>query len=106
MDFNNYRISDKTAVGKVIYIDDFGNIITNINGTDIRHFLEFNESIMVFIGDKQLKLPFIHTYGAVKPGSLLATIGSSNYLEISMNIGDAAKKLKVKYDDDVKILFG
>ena len=41
----------------------------------------------------------------VKKDETLATIGSSNYLEISINQGNAAKKLGVKPDDEIKILY-
>ena len=105
-DFNQYKINSKTAVGRIIYIDDFGNIITSIDGINLRSVLDFDTTVMLFIGEKQVKLPFIRTYSNVKPKSMLATIGSSNFLEISINKGNAASKLKVKYGDKVKILFG
>jgi S-adenosylmethionine hydrolase len=54
---------------------------------------------------KKFEIPIVKSYNFVKPGSLLVTIGSSNYLEIALNQGDAAKKLLVKPDDQIKILF-
>lgn len=105
LDFGSTEITDKTATGKIIYVDRFGNLITNINGFRLREVLEFDKKIMVFIGDKQLGIPFVKSYGFAKKGQILATIGSSNYLEIGVNQGDAARKLKVKPDDAVKILF-
>jgi len=105
LDFQKSEITDKSATGKVIYIDSFGNIITNINGTKLARFLEFEKNIMLFIGKKQEKVSFVKTYDMVKKDEILATIGSSNYLEISINQGNAAKKLGVKPDDEIKILF-
>ena len=81
-----------------------GNIITNIEGTSLNQVLNFDNKIMVFIGDKQVKLPFVITYDNVKKNEILATIGSSNLLEIAQNQGNAAKKLGIKADDDIKIL--
>ena len=60
---------------------------------------------MVFLGDHSFKIPFVRSYGFVKKGETLATIGSSNFLEIGINQGNAAKKLKIKEDTSVKILF-
>ena len=105
LDFQKSEITDKSATGKVIYIDSFGNIITNINGTKLARFLDFDKKIMVFIGKKQEKISFVKTYDMVKKDEILATIGSSNYLEISINQGNAAKKLGVKSNDEIKILF-
>jgi S-adenosylmethionine hydrolase len=105
LDFGKCEITDKTASGKVSYIDSFGNIITNITGFKLKQFLDYNKKIMLFIGNKQKRMLFAETYDHVKKGELLATIGSSNLLEISCNKGKAAKKLGVKLNDEVKILF-
>jgi len=105
LDFGKSEITKKTATGKVIYIDSFGNIITNIEGQKLKQFLEFDKNIMAFVGKKQQKTCFVKTYDMVKKGEFLATIGSSNYLEISINQGAAAGKLGVKPGDEVKILF-
>lgn len=106
LDFGQGEVTEKTATGKVIFIDRFGNIITNISGLKIRDVLPFGKQIMVFVGDQTVPVPFVASYGFVKNNELLATIGSSNYLEISMNQGNAAQKLLVKEDDEVKLLFG
>ncbi len=106
MDFGRSEISDKTATGTIIYIDRFGNIITNINGIKLVEVLGYGKRIMVSIGNKQKEVIFVKSYGFVKKGQILATIGSSNYLEIGINKGDAAEKLNVKPDEEVKIIFG
>ena len=98
-------ITEKTATGKIISIDDFGNIITDINNRSLSRFLNYGKKIMVFIGKKNYEIPFVKTYNFIEKGKLLATIGSSNYFEISLNQGNAAEKLKVKPDDEIKILY-
>ena len=105
LDFGNFKITDNSATGKIIYIDSFGNIITNIDGFRLNQILDYNKKIKVFIGDINLEIKFVKTYSFVKKSELLATIGSSNLLEIALNQGNAAKKLGVKPDDEVKILF-
>lgn len=104
LDFGRSEITDKTATGKIIYIDSFGNIITNIDGIILKQVLNYDKKIMLFIGDKQLEIPFVKSYNFVKKGELLVTIGSSNFFEIALNQGNAGKKLNVKEDDEVKIL--
>jgi S-adenosylmethionine hydrolase len=105
LDFGKFEINDKTIIGKVIYIDGFGNAITNVNGFALKQVLNINKKILLYIGKKKFEIPFVKTYNFVKPGKLLATIGSSNYLEIALNQGDAAKKLVVNPGDNIKILF-
>ncbi|UCD13465.1 MAG: S-adenosyl-l-methionine hydroxide adenosyltransferase family protein [Thermoplasmatales archaeon] len=105
LDFGQGEIRENAATGTVIYVDRFGNIITNLTREILSNVLVYNKNIMVFIGEKCLEMPFVKSYGYVKKRDMLATIGSSNLLEISINQGNAAKKLSVKEDDKLEILF-
>lgn len=105
LDFGKCKITDKTATGQVIYVDHFGNIITNIDSKALRKVLNYDSKIMAFIGDKKQKLSFVKSYNYIRKGQMLATIGSSNFLEIDKNQGNASKKFKVKPGDSVKIMF-
>lgn len=105
LDFGRSEILDKSATGKVVYIDSFGNIITNINGKELMKKIKFDTKIMIFIDDKQINPSFVKSYNYIKKDEILATIGSSDYFEIAINQGNASKKLKIKPDDEVKILF-
>jgi S-adenosylmethionine hydrolase len=105
LDFGKFDINEKSATGKVINIDRFGNIITNINGIKLKEFLDFDKRIMLFIKNKNINIPFVKSYNFVKVGEFLSTIGSSNLFEISINQDNASDKLKTKLGDEIKILF-
>jgi len=105
LNFGTFEISSQSATGQVIYVDDFGNIITNIDGNRLKILLDYGKKIMAFIGKEKKELLFVQSYDYVKKDDFLATIGSSNLLEFSINQGNAAKKLKIKPGDQVKILF-
>lgn len=105
LDFDKFEITNRSATGKIIYIDNFGNVITNIDGFKLKQFLNYDKKIKLSVGQKQKVIPFVKSYNFVKKGEILATIGSSNLFEIALNQGDASKNLKVKLDDEIKILF-
>jgi S-adenosyl-L-methionine hydrolase (adenosine-forming) len=105
LNFGNYKINDSSAIGKVLFSDSFGNVITNIDGLEFSNVSDFGKRVTFFIGKKTYRAQFVKSYGFVKKGEILLTNGSSNFLEFSINQGNAAKKLGVKPDDDVKILF-
>jgi S-adenosylmethionine hydrolase len=105
LNFGEFKIDEKSVTGKVIYVDTFGNIVTNIEWSKLRQVLDFNKEINLVIGKKQFKMPFIKSYNFTKKGLLLATIGSSNFLEIAINQDNASKKLKLKPNNEIKILF-
>jgi len=105
LDFGEASVSKRDITGKVVYFDHFGNIITNIDGTSVKETFEYNKKIKLYINNKQKEAIFVKSYGFAKKGQLIATIGSSNFLEISINQGNAAQKLNVKPDDKIKITF-
>jgi S-adenosylmethionine hydrolase len=105
LDFGKFEISDKTVTGKIIFVDNFGNIITNIDGNHLKKVISYGEKIIVLIGDKQYTIPFVKSYSFVKKGELVAIIGSNNFFEIAINEGNAAKKIGIKQDDVIKIIF-
>jgi S-adenosylmethionine hydrolase len=73
--------TDGEIVGSVIWIDDFGNLITNISD-DMLANLGFPRSLSVEILDHTI--PTIsHTYGDQPIGKLIALVGSSGQLEIA-----------------------
>jgi len=88
--------------GQVIYIDDFGNIVTNLTETDLKR-IRIKGKVNVKLGSTELKLPFCGAYGDVERGKRLAIVGSHNFLEISVNQGNAAKGLKAQIGDKVVV---
>jgi S-adenosylmethionine hydrolase len=80
---------------KVIYVDDFGNVILNLE--------DYGRPGWVELLDFGIKVPYLDTYGLVKPGELLALLGSHGYLEIAVNRGSAAEKLGLKVGDEVRV---
>jgi S-adenosylmethionine hydrolase len=77
--------------GRVIGVDRFGNLITNID----RGWIEGDEShARVTVADSTIA-GVIGTYGEAADGALCALVGSSGRLEIAVNGGSAAAVLGV-----------
>jgi S-adenosylmethionine hydrolase len=77
----------EVLTGQVIRVDHFGNLITNIRGTDLGRFVKSGQPI-IRVAD--LTVEGLHkTYSGVAKGEALALIGSSGFLEISVNQGRA-----------------
>lgn len=83
--------------GEVIYIDSFGNIITNIERGDA---LSSGEDPEVELNNKVIE-GLKRTYSEVTGGSALALISSSGFLEIAVNGGDAARLFNAQTGDKV-----
>lgn len=89
-------------IGEVLHIDDFGNIITNINEKEVAQS-RLKEAVNVELPTCKLKLYLFKAYGETKPHQPLALIGSHGFLEIALNQGNAAKKFKAKPGEEITI---
>jgi S-adenosyl-L-methionine hydrolase (adenosine-forming) len=100
LDWPEPTLNLKSIEGEVIYIDKFGNAITNISGATFasprgKHF-------EIFKGRKRL-CSFATHYQAVPAGQAVAVPGSSGYLEIAVNGGDARAILELALGDSVAV---
>jgi S-adenosylmethionine hydrolase len=90
--------------GEFIHIDDFGNLISNITLRDLKEIgTKKGEIIQLKIKDRDLTLRFCSAYGEVSPGMPLAIIGSGEFLEVSVNQGNASQFFNAKIQDKVRI---
>jgi len=93
-------------IGRILYVDRFGNLITNIP-EDILPKDMGRTPVTVVAGDLRWEqVPFVSSYGLAKPGSTLLTVGGNHFLEISVNQGNAAQTLGVKEERDIQLLLG
>lgn len=88
---------DGTLVGRILHIDNFGNLITNIRKLDLP---SETTDITVKVKNKLIN-GLVKTYA--ESNGLCALIGSSGHLEIALKDGNAAVYLKAGVGDEVKI---
>ena len=95
------KISDNEIRCTIQYIDEFGNIITNIKGNSVI----FKEDTEMAIRTREQKIRgnFVKFFEEVFVNSLLFIIGSSGFLEISKNQGNAASDLGLKVGDIITV---
>jgi len=114
-------LQDVQIDGEVMHIDRFGNIITSIGEL---HWVDNHRLVLrpVF-GSGHANLPIESTqahvivneteiyeirvsYGESMRGDLVALVGSSSYLEIAVNQGNAAHRLNVSVGDRIQLKLG
>ncbi len=92
------RKTPKGWVGEVLWVDHFGNLVTNLTGKHLPTLktrpLDQTSSFRLKIGKMVLRNLATH-YSQTGRGNLIALMGSSGNLEISVNNGNAAKKLRM-----------
>jgi S-adenosylmethionine hydrolase len=91
-----------SLAGEVLHIDGFGNIITNFSEKDLKE-LGVKEIVEVCLKDANLRLKLCKTYAEAEPQKPLAIVGSHDFLEISVNQGNASKTFKAKIGDRIEL---
>lgn len=84
LDFGKGEKKGNSLQGRIVFIDSFGNIVTNISSGQV----EFQSGDVLEIQGRRLL--FHNSYGFCKEGEPLALIGSHGFLEIAVNKGSAA----------------
>jgi S-adenosylmethionine hydrolase len=80
-------------VGEIVFVDHFGNLITNLRGEVFR--FTPGSLVEVQIGEVPVKPHWVRAYADVEPGELVALISSAGTLEIAVRQGSAAGRLGV-----------
>jgi hypothetical protein len=86
----------RDVVGEVIYIDQFGTLVSNISGPDMK------TGARVRIAGKDAG-PVRRTFADVASGELVVFIGSGRTIEVAVRDGNAAEKLRVGVGAEVRV---
>jgi S-adenosylmethionine hydrolase len=97
------KISDNEIKCAVQYIDDFGNIITNLKANSVS--LEDGESLKLKLEQIEISGKFMQFFEKGIKNAILFLVGSSGFLEISKNQGSAAVDLGVNIGDTITVIF-
>ena len=94
------QLTANSIKGEIIYIDRFGNAITNIDNALLAALAKGTCEIIV----RGKRLCALHLfYQAVPHGSTVAVPSSSGFLELAVNGGSATKKHKLNVADAVVV---
>jgi S-adenosylmethionine hydrolase len=91
-------------VGKIISIDRFGNLVTNIDSNSLAGLRRTDPETGVQIHIRNHAITGLSdTYSTAEPNAPLALIGSRNYLEIAVNGGSAERHFKAQKGQIIRV---
>jgi hypothetical protein len=97
------RAADGSLRGEIIYIDKFGNLVTNIRAATLQRNVPAPEKDLEVLVKRREVKGLSKAYAEKEEGELMALIGSSGYLEIAVNQGSAADMLGCEKGDSVTL---
>ena len=83
--------------GRVLHVDRFGNLVTSFRASDLP------EGASLALGDRNVSSR-ASAYASIPAGRLFLIVGSSGYVEVSMNRGSAADALGVRAGEAVTLV--
>ena len=94
LDLGKVGLEDGALVGRVVRVDEYGNMVTNILPENLLDSgFELGERVDVTIGSAQFFAPIVVTYGDVGRGESLILAQRSGYIACAVNLGNLSKKL-------------
>jgi S-adenosyl-L-methionine hydrolase (adenosine-forming) len=93
-------IEPDRLVGEVIFIDHFGNLITNIPGEAFARML--GRPVQIVVGDQEVSGP-VRTYAEAEKGTLVALVSSFDLMEVAVTGGSAENKLGARVGNPVSV---
>jgi S-adenosylmethionine hydrolase len=98
------KVNGNSLKGIVLRIDNFGNLVTNVKVEDVPALVAPESKFTIRVGNSQVN-KLVLTFAQGAPGETVGLIGSSGFLEISINKGNAARTLGVARGAEVTIEF-
>jgi len=109
-DFARFAIPKPKAAGSsikgiVLRVDQFGNLITNLTAQDVPALAAPNGKLTIRAGNTVVT-KIVPTFAQGAAGEAVGIIGSSGYLEISVNKASAARTLGITRGAEVTVEVG
>lgn len=83
-----YGFMDGKAIsGKAVYIDNFGNIVTNIDALYLKRAFDYGDPLLI----NGIQATYVKAYGEGKKDRPVVLIGSHGMVEIATNMGNASR---------------
>jgi len=89
----------KVVVGTVVYVDRFGNLVTNLTPAVV-------PSYAVLEADSLVIGPLRQTFSDVPPGGLVAYVGSGGLVEVAVRGGSATRRTGIGVGGKVRARLG
>jgi S-adenosylmethionine hydrolase len=86
--------------GEVVFVDPFGNLITNIPGAAYRGWAD--RPVRITMGGRRVPRR-VRTYGEAPAGTLVALVSSVDTLEVAVTQGSAARELGATVGTEVLV---
>jgi len=97
------KVGDGAIECEVIYVDDFGNAITNLEGGVAKGLIGVGSMVRLWAKSLEAEVKFGSTYASVGEGEALLLVGSHGNLEVAVRGGSASAEFGIGRGDRIRI---
>jgi S-adenosyl-L-methionine hydrolase (adenosine-forming) len=97
LDIRDCKQTTNGVAGCIQYIDNFGNLVTNIAASYVQ-----GKTWCVQVAG--LTIPGCETYSDVNLGEIIALVGSHGWVEIAINCGNAHSQLQLDWQETLQVV--
>jgi len=99
------RLRENMLVGEVIYVDRFGNLITNISSSEIESLTQNNSAVEIKVSIRDKEAPFKKHYAEASNKEISCLINSFGLLELFVKEGSASSAFGISVGEKVSVDF-
>jgi len=103
-EFHKPVVEKEFINGEVLHVDDFGNVVTNIDESNIRA-IGLGDRMILRAGRRRMRLQLVRTYDEIPEGCVGCLFGSHGFLEIAMKMKRASRFMHVRAGSKLAIKF-
>jgi S-adenosyl-L-methionine hydrolase (adenosine-forming) len=105
LDTQEPQVSGPRLLGTVVFVDHYGNCITNIPGVTAAKFgVGKGDSVQVKTADKNIAAKFGNIYSDVPKGDPVVFVSNNlDVVQLSINLGNFSKTYGIKAGDKIEV---
>jgi hypothetical protein len=93
----------KAFLGQIVYVDRFGNAITNVPSEELLERVAFDQTVKLVAKGRGRTVKLRRSYGYAERGEVCLVLGSHDLVEVSAREGSARAKLSLMPGDPVLV---
>ena len=98
------KLAGNHVEAKIIHVDGFGNLVTNITGMHLRQMgVNPGDYFAVNLHGQEFNVPYVRRFSGVPRRELLMLVAGGDYLELCVNQGSARERLGVGKGEKISL---
>ena len=99
------HVGERKLTCQVLHVDNFGNVITNVEEHQFRKIKNVDEKVTIRSGKGEFRARLAKSYHELGPDIVGVLMGSQGYLEIAIRERSAGEELDLKPLDELEFRF-